>query len=224
MTHPLDRPIWSALNSRQAPLAIRSGGAIRFAPEYTPFGACDDAAPDSFAALKALAAQHGDIIVVEADPLLPPGIDAFAYPALVQMIWAGGPPPPAPEFAFSELDDADADEMRELALLTRPGPYSTRTHRLGGFIGVRREGRLIAMSGERMKPDGFTEVSGVCTHPDHRGQGLAAGLMGEVIRRILARGETPFLHAYAENTGAIALYESLGLAIRRPMVMLGITG
>jgi predicted GNAT family acetyltransferase len=71
------------------------------------------------------------------------------------------------------------------------------------------------MAGERMKPDGFTEVSGVCTHPDWRGRGYAGGLMRLVARRILARGETPFLHAYATNEGAIALYRSLGFAIRR---------
>jgi hypothetical protein len=75
------------------------------------------------------------------------------------------------------------------------------------------------MAGERMKPDGFTEVSGVCTHPDHRGRGYAGALMRLVARRILDRGETPFLHAYASNTGAIALYETLGFTLRREVLM-----
>ena len=113
--------------------------------------------------------------------------------------------------------EADAPEMLALATLTKPGPFFDKTHRLGDFIGVKRDGRLIAMAGERMKPAGFTEVSGVCTHPDFRGQGLAGGLMRIVTERILARGEQALLHAYADNTGAIALYETLGFSIRSPV-------
>ena len=96
---------------------------------------------------------------------------------------------------FLELGDADAAEMLALATLTEPGPFFTRTHRLGDFIGIRHAGRLVAMAGERMKPEGFTEVSGVCTHPDFRGRGYAGALMRVVAARIAARGEMPFLHA-----------------------------
>jgi predicted GNAT family acetyltransferase len=113
--------------------------------------------------------------------------------------------------------------MFDLATLTKPGPYFARTHRLGDFVGVKQDGRLIAMAGERMKPDGFTEVSGVCTHPDARGRGYAGALMRVVVAKILARGETPFLHVYAANTGAIGLYETLGFALRREVTMTVLT-
>jgi predicted GNAT family acetyltransferase len=113
--------------------------------------------------------------------------------------------------------------MLALATLTRPGPFFERTHELGEFIGVREGGRLIAMAGERMKPDGFTEVSGVCTHPDFRGQGHAAALTRIVASRIRERGETPFLHAYASNAPAIALYERLGYRLRRNVLMVRLT-
>ena len=79
------------------------------------------------------------------------------------------------------------------------------------------------MAGERMKPDGFTEVSGVCTHPDHRGHGYAAALTRLVAGRILDRGETPFLHAFASNRGAIGLYETLGFTVRRETLMTRLT-
>lgn len=122
-------------------------------------------------------------------------------------------------FDIVPLAPADAPAMLALATLTEPGPFAARTHRLGGFVGIKVDGRLIAMAGERMKPPGFTEVSGVCTHPDHRGRGYAAALMRSVAVNILDRGEKPFLHVYPSNGGAIALYETLGFRLRRAMSM-----
>ncbi len=215
--HPLDRPVWSALSTRWKPLSLGDDAARRLAPEYGPFAASADTFPESLAALAALAPAEGVLVRLEAETQpVPPGLAvAFAADA-VQMI-CDAVTPGEPDFAFAPLTDADAPEMLALALLTKPGPFAERTNRLGGFIGVRIGGRLAAMAGERMKPAGFTEVSGVCTHPDVRGRGYAAGLMRVVARRILERGEMPFLHAYADNAGAIALYESLGFRIRRPI-------
>jgi predicted GNAT family acetyltransferase len=218
MAHPLDRPVWSALASRQADLALGGDLARRFAPEYGPFGAAADASPAAWAALLALAGEG--LAIVEAEPApLPPGVIAAQEAELVQMAMARLADRPPPEFEIVPLGEADAPEMRALAELTRPGPFSTRTHQLGDFVGVKQAGRLVAMAGERMKPEGFTEVSGVCSHPDWRGRGYAAALIGVVASRILARGETPFLHSYASNTGAIGLYEALGFELRSRMTM-----
>jgi predicted GNAT family acetyltransferase len=112
------------------------------------------------------------------------------------------------------LTDDDAAEMLALAKLTEPGPFAEQTHRLGRFIGIHAEGRLIAMAGERMRLPGYTEVSAVCTHPDHRGHGHGRRLSATVAAHIQARGETPFLHAWSTNRPAIALYESLGFVLR----------
>ena len=120
----------------------------------------------------------------------------------------------SPALDFEALTPADAPEMLALAKLTKPGPFAARTHLLGRFVGLRCKGRLVAMAGERMKPDSYTEISGVCTHPDHRGKGHAANLIDEVARAAIARGETPFLHAFADNTTAITLYERLGFVSR----------
>ncbi len=117
------------------------------------------------------------------------------------------------------LDEGDAADMRALSLLTRPGPFGPLTHRLGRFVGVRDHGQLVAMAGERMRLPGFTEVSGVCTHPDFRGRGLAGALMRIVMQAMLDRGETPFLHAYAAHDRTIALYETLGFAVRARLPM-----
>jgi len=212
--HPLDRPIWSTLNSRQSALARGDSRALRFDPDYALFGAAADASPESTAALGRLNISPNGMGLVEAgDMPLPPGATVRAQAACVQMIasalTAGGK-----DLAFEPLGEADAVEMLALATLTVPGPFFEKTHRLGDFIGVKRDGRLIAMAGERMRPTGFTEVSGVCTHPDHRGEGYASALMRVVTSRILARGEQAFLHAYATNTATIALYESLGFRVR----------
>jgi ribosomal protein S18 acetylase RimI-like enzyme len=221
MSHPLDRPVWTALGGRQASRARLDGPARRFAPEYGPFGAAADASPESWAALLRLAGPEGGLYLVEAQrPQAPAGARLRFEPECWQMV-AEGPVPPPPESRFEILDlgEADAEEMRGLATLTRPGPFSTATHRLGRFVGVREAGRLVAMSGERMQPDGFTEVSAVCTHPEYRGRGYAATLMRVVMARIAARGETPFLHVYAANTAAIGVYEALGFRLRRRMAI-----
>ena len=105
--------------------------------------------------------------------------------------------------------------MIELTELTKPGPFYARTHELGTFLGIRVDGKLVAMTGERMKPANYTEMTAVCVHPDHRGRGYAQLLLGEVGRQIVARGEIPFLHVFTNNTSAIALYQRQGMKIRR---------
>src|SRR5205085_10144429 len=103
----------------------------------------------------------------------------------------------------------------EHTILTQPGPCGSRTHDLGKYLGIRRNGKLVAMAGERLKVPGFTEVSAVCTHPEHTGNGHAAALMLALMGSIRERGETPFLHVRQDNTRAIALYERLGFRERK---------
>jgi predicted GNAT family acetyltransferase len=217
--HPLDRPVWSALTSRQASLAQGDPRAWRLAAEYGPFAAAADSTTGSQAALAAFTPGEDGLWLVEPqDAPAPPGMIAAVRAVCCQMT-ADDVTPGGAAFDVVPLGEEDAPQMLALARLTRPGPFAPRTHRLGGFIGVKLDGRLVAMAGERMKPDGFTEVSGVCTHPDFRGRGYAGGLMRLVARAILERGETAFLHAYESNTGAIELYRSLGFAARRTVVL-----
>jgi predicted GNAT family acetyltransferase len=191
---------------------------VRFDPDFGLFAASADRSPDSLAALAALVPLEGAIGLVEPDePPVPPGMTLVSSALCHQMV-ALAVTARATGFPIVPLTDSDAPEMLALATLTRPGPFFARTHRLGQFVGAKVDGRLVAMAGERMKPKGFTEVSGVCTHPDHRGKGYAAALMAHVAEHILARGETPFLHSYSDNAGAIALYEKIGFRLRRQVV------
>lgn len=216
-THPLDRPVWSTLTSRQSDLALGDARALRFDPKYALFGAAADPSPEGQQALAALNISPSGMGLVEAgDMPVPPGCRVRAQAACVQMtasaLTAGGR-----DIPFEQLGEADAADMLALATLTVPGPFFEKTHQLGDFIGVKQDGRLVAMAGERMRPSGFTEVSGVCTHPDHRGHGYASALMRVVTQRILERGEQAFLHVYAAHTATIALYETLGFLVRTPI-------
>lgn len=224
MLEPLERPVWSALNDRQADQALKQGSALRFGPEFGLFAAIPDETAPSLTDLAALVAAHGDVALVEpGDPPPIPGVSVRNRALCWQMVSDEPNSVGRPAFAFEDLTEADAPQMLALATLTAPGPFFARTHQLGRFVGVKIGGELVAMAGERMRPPGHTEVSGVCTHPDHRGRGYAAGLMLEVAARIRARGEVPFLHSYAHNTGAIALYQALGFDFRRELIMTTLT-
>lgn len=215
MTHPLDRPVWNALHSHHACLAIGGGRAIGYERSIAMFVAATDRESASLEAAAALVPAGGQGAFVEREDWpLPPGTRLVSAAPITQMV---APTLPKEEctIAFEELGDADAPEMLALATMCRPGPFFERTHAFGGFVGVRDQaGRLIAMAGQRMRIDHFTEVSAVCTHPDHRGRGLARALMLVVAGRIAARGDTPWLHTYPDNASAIALYESLGFRRR----------
>ena len=220
--HPLDRPVWGALNGGWAPLALRSGAALRLAPEYGPFAATPDLTPAALGDLAGFDLGEAGLDLVELTAVQPPpGLAVAVQASLVQMT-ASMVAPGEADIQIIALTAADGPEMLALAQLTRPGPFAARTQRLGDFVGVKAGGRLVAMAGERMKLEGFTEVSGVCTHPDHRGRGYAGALMRLVARRALERGETPFLHCYETNTRAIALYRTLGFEIRQVLVLIGL--
>lgn len=220
MTHPLDRPVWRALTSGWSALAEGDGRAQRLDRGYGVFGAAADRSADGLAALGALVPDEGELWLVERDAWpAPPGTRIERAVALVQMVCEAPAIAPSPQFEVIDLTDDDAPEMLALATLTRPGPFVRHTNRLGHFVGVRFGGQLVAMAGERMKIPGWGEVSGVCTHPGHRGRGYAAALMRTVASRMIARGETPWLTSYASNAGAIALYETLGFRHRADMVV-----
>ena len=219
MSQPLDRPVWSALASEQAELAVVSGAAVRIDPAYGPFAAARDAGAEAQAAL--VATLHGPddrIGVVERQAWpVPDGTRVLGGGDLVQMVFEGKAPRKPDDPRIKLLGERDAKAMAALAHATEPGPWGSKTHRYGDFYGIRIGRKLASMAGERMRLPGLAELSGVSTWPEFRGQGLAKVLVRRVVRGLLERGDTPFLHCYAANAGAIALYEQLGFRTRARM-------
>ena len=228
MTHPLDRAIFNALTTRLSRFTTPDSGAaaVRLDPEVGVFLAAADATTQSRKALADLARRYPGAGLVEREDgpmagVLPEGAPVAAQIALVQMtataLTPSGSSAPLDD-VIEELGEADAPAMLALATLTRPGPFRSRTRELGPFVGIKRGGELVAMAGRRLRVDGFTELSGVCTHPDHRGKGYAAALSRIVVSEILATGEAAFLHAFADHEATIAFYRGLGFQTRARMI------
>jgi predicted GNAT family acetyltransferase len=125
----------------------------------------------------------------------------------------------ADEPGLVSLGPGDVQEMLELVSMTNPGPFAARTIELGAYVGIRHNGVLVAMAGERLHFTGWTEISSVCTAPTYRGRGMASLLVSALIAGIRRRSEDPFLHVIATNTAAIRLYERLGFSIRRNLTI-----
>jgi len=212
--YPLDRPVWASLTTHHASLSEGNALARRFARDVNLFAsACDDT-PAAVAALAVLV-QPGETVVLLQVPkiVIPQGLVEVKASQGVQMVATRRMLLEATSDMLT-LTDEDAPEMLELATLTEPGPFLARTHTMGTFLGIRIGGRLAAMAGERMRFPGYTEVSGVCTHPEFRGRGLARRLSAAIATGIQARGDQAFLHAWKTNHSAISLYEGLGFKVR----------
>lgn len=213
--HPLDRPVWASLTTQHRDFSIGTSHALRFQPDVSPFIAVCDDSPRSQRDLGDLLEEETPLILAQAgNPMLPSNAKILAHRMAVQMVFQGPLPQASDERPLEILSARDAPAMQELAALTNPGPFAQRTHELGRFWGVKREGVLQAMAGERLKSPGFVEVSGVCTHPAAQGQGYGRALCIRVCNAILDDGSTPFLHVFDDNTRAITLYESLGFTPR----------
>jgi ribosomal protein S18 acetylase RimI-like enzyme len=237
---PLDNPAWAALTGPHAHFAEQKGQVLRYPVDVTPFLAIPDA-PDErlWPDIADLAGPGATVVIVGGAGAPPEGWTRLHDTPAVQLDGSGlvaepgapgsgsgladeragrAEPLSAGDFAVARLGEADVPEMLDLVAKAQPGPFLTRTVLLGTYLGIRHEGALVAMAGERLHPPGWTEISAVCTDPAFRGRGLAARLVRAVGAGIRDRGETPFLHAAAANVNAIRLYESLGFRFRREMI------
>ncbi len=213
-SHPLDNVIWSALTTRQSSLAIGDETVKRFPADIAPFAAMPRLTPEGFDALTRMT-QPGERVAFftpERFPL-PAHFVQERDGAIDQMIGPSVHKPVNTDDIIT-LGADDVPDMMALVALTQPGPFATGTYKMGAYVGIRIDGTLVAMTGERMNLDGYTEISAVCTHPDFRGKGYPARLLTVVSNGIVSRGDTPFLHVFPSNVAASTLYKKLGFKVR----------
>ncbi len=214
MSSPLDHPVWTSRTGAHAGFAERHGQVLRYRTDVAPFLALPPE-PDEHVwdDLAGLAGPDGLVSVGSSSPLHPPADWEVEWRgAGVQLVDDGVQAAEDPEAV--RLTPADVPEMLDLVARAKPGPFLPRTIELGTYLGIRRGGRLVAMAGERLRPPGWTEISAVCTDAGYRGQGFATRLVLALAAGIRERGDTPLMHALADNTNAIRLYESLGFRLR----------
>jgi ribosomal protein S18 acetylase RimI-like enzyme len=214
--HPLDDPVRSALEGADARFAERHGDAARYLPDVSVFSA------GAWGDLAELVGPGGRTVIPNVRPLTTP--DGWVEEGRIagfQMTGEAFEPRDDPAAVLLGAEHADA--MADLVARTQPGPWAPRTWELGGYRGVLVDGELVALAGERMHADGFTEISAVCTDPAHRGHGYATLLMRAVAAGIVGRGEVPFLHVSGSNENARRLYESIGFRTRSTVEFLLVT-
>lgn len=207
----LDRPVWHSLIGVHAHLARRHGAAAAFDSAVSPFAGTEGDGDAAWADLRTVLGAGGRAFLPGSPFPVPDDVRVSFRVNVFQMVAADWRPEPDPEAI--ELGPADAAEMYDLASRTKPGPFELRTRELGRYVGYRVDERLVAMTGERFHPPGYTEVSAVCTDPEFRGRGYAERAMRTIGAGIVARGEIPFLHVATDNP-AVHLYERLGFVTR----------
>jgi ribosomal protein S18 acetylase RimI-like enzyme len=215
--HPLDNPVRWSLSGPHAPFAERRGNVLRYPPDVCPWVALPDVPDAADWTDAAELVGPGGLLRLSAVRVAPPvGWAVETLREGVQMTGDGMAGAADPEVV--PLGPADVPEMLELAGRTKPGPFLPRAVEIGGYVGIRHGGALVAMAGERLHPPGWTEISAVCTDAAWRGRGLASRLVLALVAGIRARGEIPFLHVLTANPNAIRLYEELGFRFRRRTV------
>jgi ribosomal protein S18 acetylase RimI-like enzyme len=212
-SHALDNPVWHSLTTQHAGLALTAESAARYPAAIVPFAAIAEPSVRAANQLTSLVDDAESVFIVGVSPEPPPGWQLEPKKPVLQMI-CNTRPPDLPGPPVKSMTVAEAPDMLALTDLVFPGFFRPRTLEMGSYLGIYDGPRLAAMAGERMRLDGYQELSAVCTHPDYTGRGYAQRLLAILCNSAFDRGFTPFLHAYADNARAIGVYRKLNFVDR----------
>ncbi len=217
-------PIRHALSGPHRHLMIGTEQACRYPADVAVFAAISEQTGAAMAQLRSLLAPGEAVWLFGADFPAVAGLEFTDRMPCPQMALPGHIEPPHSSEDIVSLTEANAGEMVALTDRAFPGFFQPRAYRMGRYYGIRApSGELIAMGGERMKLDGYSEISTVCTHPSFRGKGFAESLIWLVVRQHRREGVQSFLHVSKTNTRAIALYQRLGFVICREITITRVT-
>ena len=220
MHHPLDNPMWQAAITGNRNITQGSVSVRYFNRDMALFFGMKEFTEDNFRELHAWTPFDQLVATfTEGEIDVPANWKVILKKDILQMVYEKDCPADEDTSSLIPLQDKDIPAMLELTALTKPGPFFTRTIDFGHYEGIFDQGQLVAMCGQRMQPDPYSEVSAVCVHPDHLGRGYARLLIRNQLRKISLAGRIPMLHLYADNIAACRLYESLGFVTRKPLIV-----
>jgi GNAT superfamily N-acetyltransferase len=219
MDHLLDNIVWHALSGPQKKFSLGTDDVRRFAPGFSPIIGFANSKDPNLNALVPFCYPGEHFYCGEWSGPVPDGWQIEEESTMFRMLWNGSTPATDDAHEAIQLGPEHAVQALELATLTRPGPFGLRTIELGDYFGFFEGDCLLAMGGERFYAGSYREISGVCTHPDFQGRGLARRLMTKLIHCQLRRNETPFLHVMRDNTHARELYKRMGFRDYRETVV-----
>lgn len=214
MSSPLDNPIWQALASKHAHVALGDGLVRRYVPEVAPFVGLSDSTEETTDAMNRLVQPGEKVGILNVHPTSLEGWSVLRSLGIVQYVWEKPQGSVAPEAEAIKLGPEHLDRMLELTALVYPAYFRKGTAELGDYFGILQDGQLRAMAGIRFALPGFQEISAVCTHPDHRGNGYASLLSRHLIHHVEQQGDVPFLHTEDDNQAAQSVYERIGFTRR----------
>jgi ribosomal protein S18 acetylase RimI-like enzyme len=213
-SHILDNVAWNSLTTTHRHLGKIGKIAAVYNPQISVIGGLKKNTLEAYAELGTLSTPGVPVAVIGFKiPEELTGWRTLQVAETYQMVY--NEPIDYDEVEYVELTKKDVPEMMKLVEITKPGPFSPGTIKMGRYIGIRKNSELVAMGGERMKPEGYVEISGICTHPEYHGKGYGTAISGILTNAILEEGNTPFLHVFIQNQPAIKLYEKLGYATRK---------
>ncbi|MBW4359125.1 GNAT family N-acetyltransferase [Flavobacterium taihuense] len=210
--HKLDNPVWYSISETHKDFGIDYGTIKFYHPDYCPFGGFTafDNMDDSISQYAKLV---NNFFIIGQKPIVPNNLKLKNELICLQMIIYNKVEENF-EDLIVKLEEEHLDDLLGLVKMVYPEYFKKKTVSLGNYYGIYKNNQLVAVTGERMQMEGYTEVSAVITHPDHTGKGYAKQLVTYTVNAIFAQNKTPFLHVAESNVGAIKLYEKLGFQIR----------